>query len=185
MRKKVLVSLVMAGCTAGWSLLAVGVEVQAASREQKNGPAQEQKQPPAQNPAGAAREQSAAEDISGMYSFLRDGEFVQINIEEGNVVTGFVSRYGDTGSDKDTFLDQFFSKASLVGDKLTWVTKPIHDVWFEFDGAVEHPSGKTQAQEGFVVLKGKLTQHSISVDKQPLAKSREVELKSFPQELDQ
>ena len=37
-----------------------------------------------------------AEDISGMYSFLGDGEFVQINLEE-NGVSGYISRRGDTG----------------------------------------------------------------------------------------
>src|SRR4051794_22600565 len=79
---------------------------------------------PAQTPAPAdAAKPVTVEDISGMYSFLREGEFVQINIEEGNAVTGFVSRYGDSDGDKGAFLDQFFSKAAFDGKHLTFATK--------------------------------------------------------------
>src|SRR5260370_11599550 len=48
---------------------------------------------------GQNRAQSPATsgaDYSGMYSFLRDGEFVQITVEDQGRVTGFVSRYGDS-----------------------------------------------------------------------------------------
>src|SRR5580692_12886627 len=41
-----------------------------------------------------------AADYSGMYSFLREGEFVQITVEDAGKVTGFVSRYGDSESDR-------------------------------------------------------------------------------------
>ncbi len=47
-------------------------------------------------------------DYSGMYSFLRDGEFVQVTVEDQGRVTGFVSRYGDSESDRGVFLDHFF-----------------------------------------------------------------------------
>src|SRR5438874_2490579 len=55
-----------------------------------------------------------AEDISGMYSFLNDGEFVQINLDKGGA-SGYISRMGDLESDRGTFLDQFFSQASVQG----------------------------------------------------------------------
>src|SRR5258708_1061134 len=57
--------------------------------------------------------------ISGMYSFEREGEFVQINVEQRSAkadktkplaVTGFISRYGDTDSDRGAFLDHFITK---------------------------------------------------------------------------
>lgn len=140
-----------------------------------------------QNSAQSAPQRSTAqqEDISGMYTFLRDGEFVQVTVEEGNVVSGFVSRYGDSESDKGTFLDQFFSKASLDGDHLTFTTKPIHGVWFEFDGKVQRGTGKTPRDEGYRVLKGTLTQTSEDASKKTTSKSRQVEFKSFPQDLDE
>jgi len=44
--------------------------------------------------AKAAPAQPGAE-YSGMYNFLRDGEFVQITVEDEGNVTGFISRFGD------------------------------------------------------------------------------------------
>src|SRR6266849_4204871 len=52
----------------------------------------------------------STEDYSGMYTFLREGEFVQITVEDAGHVTGFVSRYGDLERDKGTFLDHFFKE---------------------------------------------------------------------------
>jgi len=33
-------------------------------------------------------------EYSGMYNFLRDGEFVQVTVEDQGNVTGFISRFG-------------------------------------------------------------------------------------------
>ena len=54
-----------------------------------------------------------AEDYSGMYAFLRDGEFLQITVEEGGRVTGFISRYGELERDRGAFLDQFFRQGKV------------------------------------------------------------------------
>ena len=56
-----------------------------------------------------------ADNYSGMYSFLQDGEFVQITVEDEGRVTGFISRYGDSDSDRGAFLDQFFKQGKLDG----------------------------------------------------------------------
>ena len=45
-------------------------------------------------------ENNPGAQYSGMYSFLKEGEFVQVTVEEAGPVTGFVSRYGDLESDK-------------------------------------------------------------------------------------
>jgi hypothetical protein len=79
-----------------------------------------------QNPATSA---GASSDISGMFTFLREGEFVQLSVEDGQL-TGFVSRFGDTDDDKGSFIDQFFDKASLQADHVTFKTKTVHAVWF-------------------------------------------------------
>lgn len=135
--------------------------------------------PPAQSSESQPAQQT--DEVSGMYSFLREGEFVQVTLEDG-VVTGFVSRYGDADSDKGSFLDQFFSKATLVENKLTFSTKPVHDVWFEFAGMVERGSAKKQTDEGYRVLRGKLTQFTTDSNKKTSAKARDVVFKSFPKE---
>ena len=123
-----------------------------------------------------------AEDYSGMYAFLQDGEFVQVTLEGAGRVTGFVSRYGDLESDRGAFLDQFFKKAQLDGKKLTFTTDTVHGVWYEFKGTVERGEGKNLGDEAYYVLKGTLVQYSTDANKKTLAKSREVSFKSFPQD---
>ncbi len=125
---------------------------------------------------------SPTEDYSGMYTFLREGEFVQITVEEAGHVTGFVSRYGDSESDQGVFLDQFFKEGKLDGHKLSFTTEPVHGTWFEFKGAIDRGPAKTHAQEGYYVLKGTLTEYTTDVAKKVSAKAREVEFKLFPED---
>lgn len=138
----------------------------------------------------AAPAKSYEDDVSGMYTFLEEGEFVQINVTpaeaakekgpRGNVVTGFVSRFGDTESDKGAFLDQFFSKGTLYGSELTFTTKPVHGVWFEFKGKLERGAAKTRAQEGYYVIRGTLKRFTTDANKKTTSQSREATFKSFP-----
>ena len=122
-----------------------------------------------------------AEDITGMYSFLSEGEFLQINREEDGI-TGYISRMGDQESDRGSFLDQFFSKASVEGRNLTFTTKVLHGVWFEFKGTVERGSGKTKAQDGYYVLRGTLTEFTANPSKgSSTSRSRQVEFKWLAQ----
>ena len=94
-----------------------------------------------------------------MYTFLKEGEFVQLNVEDGKL-SGFVSRFGDTDSDKGEFIDQFFDKASLDGNHISFKTKTVHAVWYEFDGTVSVEPGKKVGEEGYRVIRGKLTLHA-------------------------
>ena len=122
-------------------------------------------------------------EYSGMYSFLRDGEFVQVTVEEKGRVTGFVSRYGDLESDRGAFLDHFFKQGKLEGNKLDFTTETVHGVWFEFRGSVERGEGKKSGDEAFYLLKGTLTENITDDNKKTSSRSREVALKSFPQDM--
>ena len=134
-----------------------------------------------QQPSSSAS-QNAANDPSGMYTFLREGEFVQLTMDEGKL-SGYVSRFGDTDSDKDTFIDQFFDKASLNGDHLAFNTKTVHGTWYEFSGVITKTPGKQPGQDGYRVIKGTLVQHLTHANKVDKPRQREVEFKSFPQDL--
>jgi hypothetical protein len=127
-----------------------------------------------------------AEDISGMYSFLKEGEFVQINLEKSGV-SGYILRMGESESDRGVFLDQFFDKAQIQGHEVTFTTKPLHSVWYEFKGKFERGPGKTKADDGYYVLRGTLKELTLDENKKPVAHSREVELKSLgqPEDADQ
>jgi hypothetical protein len=134
----------------------------------------------AQQPRSSAAQDP--NDPSGMYSFLREGEFVQLTLEDGKL-SGYVSRFGDSDSDKGTFIDQFFDKASLDGGRLSFTTKTVHGTWYEFTGVITKTSGKQPTQEGYRVIKGSLIQHTTDANKMDKPRQREVEFKSFPQDL--
>jgi len=125
---------------------------------------------------------AAAHDYSGMYTFLREGEFVQITVEDAGHVTGFVSRYGDSESDQGAFLDHFFKQAKLDGHDLSFTTETVHGTWFEFKGQLDRGPAKTRAQEGYYILKGTLTANATDAAKRVSAKAREVEFKLFPED---
>jgi hypothetical protein len=119
---------------------------------------------------------------SGMYSFLKDGEFVQLTVEDGGSVTGFVSRFGDGDSDKGAFLDQFFKTGKLEGNKLSFTTEVVHGVAFDFHGSVERGEGKSPSDEAYFVLKGTLTENISDANKKVTSRPRPVVFKMFPQE---
>jgi hypothetical protein len=125
----------------------------------------------------------AGANYDGMYAFVREGEFVQITVEGEGRVTGFVSRYGDSESDRGVFLDHFFKSGKLNGNQLTFATDTVHGVSFEFHGTVERGEGKNRADEAYYVLKGTLIENTNDESKKTSSRSREVALKSFPQDL--
>jgi len=137
-------------------------------------------------PPGAAAEPrpdaKRGQAYSGMYTFLKEGEFVQVTVEDTGHITGFVSRFGDGESDKGAFLDQFFKSGKLEGDKLSFTTEIVHGVAFVFKGTVERGEGKNPGDEAYFVLKGTLTENASDVNKKATAHSQEVIFKMFPQD---
>jgi hypothetical protein len=131
-------------------------------------------------PAPASGANTSAEDFSGMYSFLKEGEFVQINLDQ-NGVSGYISRQGDLESDRGAFLDQFFAKGSVRGHEVSFTTKPVHGVWFEFKGRFDRGPGKSKQVDGYYVLRGSLKEFTTSADKNTSSRSREVEFKLLAQ----
>jgi hypothetical protein len=134
------------------------------------------------NPKGPSAA-SARPDYSGMYGFLTEGEFVQVTVEDHGHVTGFVSRYGDSEADHGVFLDHFFESGTLDGNQLTFATRTVHGVSFEFRGTVERGEGRSRSHEAYYVLKGTLIENSTDDAKKVSAHSRQVALKSFPQDM--
>lgn len=127
----------------------------------------------AQMPAKSAAS-SPAEDISGMYNFLKTGEFVQITVETSGV-SGYISRQGDLESDHGIFLDQFFTSASIEGHNVAFVTKQVHGVWFEFKGRFDRGKAKDKTEDGYYVLRGALTEFTVDSSKHTTSRSRNVE----------
>lgn len=121
-----------------------------------------------------------ADDCSGMYSFLQEGEFLQLTVESDGRLTGFVSRYGDLDSDRGVFLDQFFKQARLTDKDLSFTTETVHGVWFEFKGTIGQGASKRPGDEGYRVLKGTLVQSKTDAAKKITSQTRDVIFKSLP-----
>ena len=126
-------------------------------------------------------------DITGMYTFLREGEFVQITLDEVPAtdkkkvpVTGFISLLCHSESDKDQVLDLWIKAGTLDGEHITFTTKPIHGLSYDFDGTVHRGDAKSKAKEGWFVVEGTLIEHSIDSRGRPRTQRRELTMKSFP-----
>ncbi len=132
---------------------------------------------PSQNQAGS---ENNGRPYSGMYTFLKDGEFLQLSVEDHDRVSGFISRYEDEDNESGSFIDQFFKTAKLDGSKLSFTTKTVHAVWFDFNGTVERGEGKNPGDEAYYVLKGTLTTNSTDAEGKISSQKREVEFKNFP-----
>jgi hypothetical protein len=95
-------------------------------------------------------------------------------------VTGYISRYADTESDRGAFLDYFFAKGSLDGSRISFTTKPVHGIFYEFSGMVARGAAATKDKDGYYELRGTLTQNILAADKTASGRSREIILKLFP-----
>lgn len=131
----------------------------------------------------AGAQTGPSDDYSGMYSFLKEGEFVQITLEEKGAVTGFISRYGDASSDKGVFLDQFFKSGRLDGKNISFTTENVHGTWFTFDGMIGRGPAAKPDEEGYYILQGSLTRFSNGPDQKTTSQQRQVEFRSFPRDL--
>jgi len=136
----------------------------------------------AQNPSPGP--DAVGNKASGMYEFLREGEFVELTVEDDGRVTGFISRYQDSESDHGTFLDHFLEQGKLQSSQLSFRTETVQAVWYEFKGTVDRGPGKKFGDEGYYVLKGVLTEHKGEGDGKSAATPLQVNLKSFPQDAD-
>jgi hypothetical protein len=161
-------------------LIGLGIWCASADLRAQDAKTSDEKQTDKSQPSSADANEGHA--YSGMYSFLKDGEFLQLTVEDGGSVTGFVSRYGDGDSDKGAFLDQFFKTAKLKGNKLNFTTEVVHGVAFDFQGSVERGEGKNPGDEAYFVLKGTLTENISDANKKLTSRPRPVVFKIFPQE---
>jgi hypothetical protein len=121
-------------------------------------------------------------EYSGMYSFLSDGEFVQLTVEDQGHVIGFVSRYADAAHEGG-FINHFFESGQLNGNQVAFTTKNVDGISFEFRGTIERGEGKSRSDEAYYVLKGTVVEHTTQEAKKTSSRSVEVALKSFPQDL--
>src|SRR4051794_2738636 len=103
------------------------------------------------NVAGVAQAPQSLGDFSGLYSFLRDGESVQITLDElpsatkkEVPVSGYISRLGSSDSDKDQILDIWIKTGTTDGDNIRFTTKQVHGLFYDFVGHVRRGEAKSK-----------------------------------------
>ena len=112
-----------------------------------------------------------------MYTFVNEGEFMQITSEDKGNVSGFISRFGDAESDKGRFIDQFFKSGKIDGNKISFTTETVHGVSYTFEGTFLRGPGKRPEDEGYYLLQGQLTHNGPDAQKKT---TTNVQFKSFP-----
>jgi hypothetical protein len=119
-------------------------------------------------------------DASGEYLIDEAGSTVEVTLEAGKI-SGYVTRMGDEQSDKDTPLTFFFDQVTVAGHHLSFTTKKVHGVWYEFDGSIERGDAKTMRdQNGYYRLMGVWTAHN---DVRNSQQREQVSFKSTPREV--
>lgn len=96
------------------------------------------------------------ESATGEYMLDETGSVVQITIDNG-VLDGYISRVieGQT-----TALTYFFDRTTVDGNHLTFTTKPVHGIWYSFDGTIVRGDAATKQETGFYRLKGTWVMHA-------------------------
>lgn len=137
--------------------------------------------------ASAQTASSGIGDFSGLYTFVRDGESVQITLDEVPSsdrkevpVTGYISRMGTSDSDKDQILDIWFKTGKTDGEHISFSTKQVHGVSYDFSGRIHRGDAKSKEKEGYLVIDGTLTEHSVDAKGKQQSRTREITMKSFP-----
>lgn len=185
-RKKELCKIVVFAA-AFFTALSLSLSSFAAQQESKPAPKPgdaSASRPSSPSPAPSAKASNDGKQFSGMYTFLKEGEYLQITVEDAGQVTGFISRYDDGGTGEGAFVDQFFKTGKLDGSKLSFTTKPSNDLWFEFNGTAQRGEGQNPGDDAYYVLKGTLTENTTGPDKKVTSRAQDVIFKVFPQEAD-
>jgi len=107
---------------------------------------------------------------------------VQLTVEDQGLVTGLISRYGNSAGDKREFLDQFFQAGQDRRQEIDIHYENPARSLVQLDGIVERGDGQNVGDEGYYVLKGSSRSTSPTPNKKTTTKSQQVAFKSFPKD---
>jgi hypothetical protein len=73
----------------------------------------------------------------------------------------------------------------VQGHEVSFTTKPLHGVWFDFNGHFDRGAAKSKAEDGYYILRGKLIQFITDSNNSTTSRSRDVEFKLLGQPQDE
>ena len=91
------------------------------------------------------------ETASGEYVLDEQGSVIEITLERSRL-TGYVTRM-----EGDTALTLFFDKTSIDGNRLSFTTKTVHGLRYEFRGVITRGKAPELSSSGYYLLAGELT----------------------------
>ncbi len=137
------------------------------------------------NPAASKTPAKLPADVSGSYAFDHNNESIDLDLDRRGKLTGFISRLGDEETDSNTPLTYFFDHASVDSDQLQFETKVVHGLWYSFIGTIVRGSGQARDDEGYYILRGTLSVHHPSDEREKSSEEtveqRKVSYKSLAQ----
>lgn len=101
------------------------------------------------------------EEASGEYNLDKPGELLQIILDGGGRLTGYLSIEGDRESDRGTPLTFLFRHTRVSREQIAFETVVIHSVWYGFRGAIEHAPEDSKQSFGAYRLTGVLEEHEL------------------------
>lgn len=108
-------------------------------------------------------------DASGEYELDDKGSVVQVTIQD-NRLTGYITKM-----ERDAALTLFFDKTSLEGSRISFTTKTVHGLRYEFKGEIVRGGAVSQDRTGFYEMDGELTAY-----RDQMRERKRVHLKSTP-----
>jgi hypothetical protein len=108
-------------------------------------------------------ESNLPDEASGGYALNPEGnEVIEIILNGGGGETrlqGYITRLGDGPSDQGAPLTYFFSRTTVSGSEITFITRQVHGVWWSFSGSIDRGRAAMSTQKGFYFLNGTLMEH--------------------------
>jgi hypothetical protein len=111
------------------------------------------------------------DEASGSYALSPNpAEVIEIilNGQDDEVrLQGYLTRLGDGESDHGAPLTYFFVRTTVSPTQLTFITRQVHGIWWNFAGTIDRGSAQMSTAKGYYFLNGTLTEHFDSGQSQP------------------
>jgi len=139
----------------GWASVAVGQATGDPALHHRTSAQTDQAS--ASGPTGKQKGNSTLpESATGEYMLDETGSVVQITIDNG-VLDGYISQVVEG---QTTALTYFFDRTAIDGNHLMFSTKPVHGIWYSFDGTIVRGDVPNKQENGFYRLKGTWVLHA-------------------------